>query len=459
MPLRALLVGLSLLSLCFQSCVAVCQQCGQCSVQNTIDLNVDLTFLKEGGESFIEYTDSGYGDLRVQVPRFFFNYTKERILKEINYSFQNSAWSERVLLEIFYYAVTYGNDHKPGNYTHADGNTGLETAENWMVDRVDICQWEGIVCGPLSNDNPLAGEPEYKPPCHSVTSIDLMEAGLSGTLPSELAHLKHLHRMNINHNKLHGTIPTEYGNFEHLRFMDLGENDLTGIIPHQLGALAPTMQELWLEKNQFEGPLDYALMQLTNCRFMDLSENKLTGTMPPEIGHLTSLGSLFLEDNQFTGTIVPELGLLKSLRVIDIGVNEFTGPIPSEIGLCTSLIDFNVASNRLNESIPAEIFYLTNLEVLMLSENEFTGMLPEGDDDVPGRVTDLQMLTDDDDDMEYGYAWGDFTEMVALAVDRNNFRGNLPPQLLWGLAPTLTRYVSLLNAACACIEFLVSHCS
>jgi len=429
---------LSLLLLWLQPSLTSPQQCGQCSVQNSIDFNVELTYLKEGDDSFIEYTDSQYGHLRVEVPRFFFDYTKERILKEINFSFQNSAWSERVLLEIFYYAVTYGNDHKPENYTHTDGNTGLETAENWMVDCVDICQWEGIVCGPLSNDNPLAGTPDYSPPCHAVTSIDLMEAGLAGTLPSELYHLKHLHRINLNDNSLHGSIPTTYGNFEHLRFMDLGDNTfLTGIIPPQLGALAPTLQELWLEKNQFEGPLDYALMQLTNCRFMDLSTNRLTGTLPPEIGHLTSLGSLFLEENALTGTIPPEIGLLKSLRVIDIGVNDFTGPLPSEIGLCSSLMDFNVASNRLNESIPAEIFFLTNLEVLMLSENELTGNLPEGDDDVPGRYTDLH-TDDDEEDMQYGYAWGDFTEMVALAVDRNNFIGTLPPQLLWGLAPSLT---------------------
>lgn len=155
---------------------------------------------------------------------------------------------------------------------------------------------------------------------------------------------------------------------------------------------------------------------------------------------MTSLGSLFLEENKFTGTIVPEIGLLKSLRVIDIGVNDFTGPIPSEIGLCTSLIDFNVASNRLNESIPVEIFYLTNLESLMLSENELTAMLPEGDDRCPGRHTNLHPDDDDEeDDNRWNYAWGDFAELVTLAIDRNNFSGTLPPQLLWGLAPSLTR--------------------
>lgn len=425
---------LSLLLVSFGPLFGACQQCGKCP-QNSIDYNVELKFVKEGDESIIEYTDSTYGNLRVKVPRFFFGLSKERILNEIHESFEGSSWSERVIMEIFYYAVTYGTDHKPENRTSKDAKTGLEGV--WNLESTDPCQWEGVVCGPLAKDNPLESEIDYKPPCHAVTSIDLMESNLHGTLPFELHHLEHLSRLNLNDNFLHGTIPTQYGRFEHLRFLDLGDNKLSGTIPHHLAALAPTLEELWLEKNIFTGIIDYGLCQLTNVRFMDLSQNKLNGTMPTEIGHLTSLGSLFLEDNNLSGTIVPELGMLPSLRVIDLGVNEFTGSIPSEIGLCTSLIDFNVASNRLNESIPLEIFYLTNLEVLMLSENEFTGTLPEGDDKVPGRVLETP-IDEDGTPIPFGYAWADFTEMVALAIDRNNFAGTFPPQLLYGLAPSLT---------------------
>ena len=341
MPLRALSWWLCLvLFLCLYPTQSASQQCGQCNAQNSIDFNVDLTFIKDGEDSFVEYTDSIYGDLRVEVPRFFFDYNKERIIREFHHSFQNSVWSQRVVLEIFYYAVTYGTDHVPENYTiDAANKIGLESAENWMVDCVDICQWEGIVCGPYEDDDPIeTNDSDYKPQCHHVTSIDFMDKGLSGTLPSQLTHLKHLHRINLNDNKLHGEIPYEYGNFEHLAFIDLGENQLTGRVPETLAKLAPTLKELWLEKNQLEGPLDYALMQLTNCGFLDLSENKLTGTIPPEIGHLTNLASLFLERNKLTGMLVPELGQLTSLRVIDIGVNDFTGPIPSEIGLCTRCV-------------------------------------------------------------------------------------------------------------------------
>lgn len=451
MSFRALLwLSISVLLLCFRSVGGACQQCqvcnqcGQCP-QNTIDYNVELSFETEGEESIVAYRDSVYGNLRVKVPRFFFNYTKERILKEIHTSFDDSAWSERVLLEIFYHAVTYGTDHKPSNFTLEDG-PGLENAENWLNYNVGVCQWEGITCGPMSSDeNPLDSDPDYAPPCHAVTSIDLVEMGLSGTLPSELVHLNHLHRLNLNDNILHGTIPTEYGMFEHLRFMDLGDNSLEGSIPYHFASLSKTMQELWLEKNEFTGTIDYSLMELTNCRFMDLSENKLTGTIPPEVGNLIHLGSLFLENNKLNGTIPTEMFRLPFLRVVDIGVNEFTGAIPTYIGICPSLIDFNLASNRLNGSIPSEIFLLTNLEVLMLSENELTGILPLAGDEVPGRDPltideNVDLIADDDDGepLQLPFSWSNLTQLVALAIDRNNFVGTFPPQLMWGLRSSLT---------------------
>lgn len=396
-------------------------------------------FFTDDEGSYIDYTDPYYKkELRVGVPDFFIDYSGERIQDELDFFFENDGiWSERVVLEIFYHAV------EPKHEPHECG--GLT---DWMSESVPICSWQGITCGHFDDTftPPDFLEDDYMPPPDAVTRIDLMDSNLQGTLPSELSLLDYLQHLNLNNNDLHGSIPTEFGDFLQLRFIDIGDNQLSGTIPSELGQLAHSLEELWMEKNRLEGPLDYHLMELTTLKFLDLSENKLSGTMPPEIGQLTSVGSIFFEENKFTGTLAPELGLLMNLRVIDLGVNDFTGTIPTEIGLCTNIVDFNVASNRLNGSLPLELFRLSSLEVLMLSENEFSGSLPDGDDIPPTRTKEKR---------KYGFEWANFKGMEALAVDRNNLMGTLPPALLYGLSPSLTRCVSL--CMLWCYKNSVSH--
>jgi hypothetical protein len=381
-------------------------------------------FVTDGDGSYIDYTDPYYKkEVRVEVPDFFIDYNGERIQDELDFYFENEGiWSERVSLEIFYHSV------KPKHEPHECG--GLT---DWLSHTVPICNWAGITCGPLEDTfiQSRVLEDDSTPPPDAVTRIELTDMHLQGTLPPELSLLDYLQHLNLNNNELHGTIPTEFGEFLGLRFIDIGDNKLSGTLPTELGQLSHSLEELWMEKNQLGGPLNYHLMELRILRFLDLSENNLTGTMPPEIGELASVGSIFLEENKFTGTLVPELGRLTNLRVMDLGVNDFTGPIPAEIGLCTNLVDFNVASNRLSESLPIELFRLSNLEVLMLGENEFSGSLPGGDDIVPSRTKRKK---------KYGFKWANFKGMEALAVDRNNLMGTLPPGLLYGLAPSLTRY-------------------
>jgi hypothetical protein len=398
-----------------------------CPLLLATDEDDDVVFYEFFDESG-RYIDSAdpydKKELRVEVPDFFIDYNQERIQNELDFYFENEGiWSERVLLEILYHAL------KPKHDPHECG--GLT---DWLSDTVPVCDWEGITCGPLEDTSILfySLEDDSTPPPDAVTRIELTDMHLQGTLPPELSLMDYLQHLNFNKNELHGTIPTEFGDFLQLSFIDMGDNKLSGTLPTELGQLSHSLEELWLEKNQLQGPLDHHLMELQNLRFLDLSENNLTGTLPPEIGELASVESVFLEENKLTGTIVRELGQLTSLRVMDLGVNDFTGPLPAEIGHCTNLVDFNVASNRLNGSLPIELFHLSSLEVLMMSENEFSGSLPAGDDIVPSRTNQKK---------KYGFKWADFKGMEALAVDRNNLMGTLPPGLLYGLAPSLTRYV------------------
>lgn len=385
-------------------------------------------FIFRDERTFIDYNDPiSKHSIRMQVPRFLAYYSQERIRDELDHYFRHAGvWSERVVLAILHHAV------EPKRGLDLCGGTSL-----WLNETVHICDWTGITCGPVE-DVSVRPDPfidTYLPPADAVTKIDLSQSELLGTLPSEVIQLAHLQHLDLNDNSLQGTIPTEYGKISRLRHLDLSDNHFKGSVPSQLGMLSHTLEELWLEKNGLSGSIHHSLTKLSHLSVLDLSDNELTGTLPTEIIHLSSLKKLFLEVNKLTGSIPSEIGLLTDLRFCDMGYNDFGGSIPTEIGLCANLRHFSVVSNRLNGTIPLELFRLSNLEVLTLSDNSLSGILPAGDDFMPSQIMKKN-------DKEYGFKWSDLTKMLALAMDNNHLNGPLPPELLYGLSPSLTRYAS-----------------
>jgi hypothetical protein len=406
------------------------------SIQVTVDRDPEVVydFIVRGYRTYIDYVDPVYNDsVRFQVPHFLSYFSQARIRDEMDHYFGHAgSWSERVVLEILHHAV------KPERDLDMCGG-----AARWLNDSIHVCDWTGITCGPVEevSTRPDPFIDSYLAPADAVTNIDLSQSRLQGTLPSELIQLAHLQHLDLNENFLKGTIPSEYGMFLRLRHFDLGDNQLTGSLPSQLGRLSHTLEELWLEKNRLSGSIRRSLTKLSHLTVFDLSDNELTGSLPTEIGHLRSLKRFFLEVNNMTGTLPTELGLLKDLRYVDVGYNSFVGSLPSEIGLCSHLGHFSVVSNLLNNTIPLELFKLSSLKVLTLSENYFKGTLPAGDDVISSQ--DIKK-----DDKEYGFKWSDLTKMAALAMDNNHLSGTLPPALLHGLAPSLTRYASCTIVLC-----------
>ena len=148
--------------------------------------------------------------------------------------------------------------------------------------------WNGIICD--SNGR--------------VTSIHLVQANLTGTIPTEVGTLTALNNeFNLNRNKLSGTIPTEVESLVNVITFNLRSNQLSGSIPTQLGAL-------------------------TKLPFLRLDGNHLTGTIPTELGAMINIYYLSLFNNQLTGTLPSELGNLVKLQIFDISDNQLLGSIP-----------------------------------------------------------------------------------------------------------------------------------
>ena len=203
---------------------------------------------------------------------------------------------------------------------------------NWSPD-LSIDEWQGIYRGYLGGRYSLDGADIH------VKAVIVSRLGLNGSIPSLLAGLVDLRRLDLDDNALTGGIPVALGQLESLEQLHLLGNRLTGNIPVELGNLA-------------------------NLRILSLYANDLTGDIPPELGKLTKLEQLLLDDN------------------------DFTGELPSELGNIAGLERLFVRESRLSGEIPAWLASLEELEYLYLEGNDFTGCIPSGLRDVENHDLD-----------------------------------------------------------------------
>ena len=132
----------------------------------------------------------------------------------------------------------------------------------WKSDTVPLCDWYGIYCPPDSND---------------VTSIDLNNNNLDGTIPPEIEYLTNLAQLGLTGNiKLNGIIPPEIGKLTNLANLFLFGNSLTGPIPQGIGKL-PNLLTLNLADNLLTGNIPATFQELSANCFVEISRNCLTG--------------------------------------------------------------------------------------------------------------------------------------------------------------------------------------
>jgi hypothetical protein len=121
----------------------------------------------------------------------------------------------------------------------------------------DVCHWKYVHCGTI-------GTSAMKVQQLIFNNVK----GLSGTIPTEVAGLVHLERLDLYTNpSLHGTLPTELGNMGRLKHLGVQHTSIGGSVPLEFDRLV-NLQELWLDN--------------TN----------LSGTMPPQVCSLQSGGDL-----------------------------------------------------------------------------------------------------------------------------------------------------------------------
>ncbi len=292
-----------------------------------------------------------------------------------------------------------------------------------------------------------------------VTSIDLYNNKLSGTIPAEIGQLTQLQTLNLAGNQLSGTIPVQIEQLTQLKSLYLSTNQLSGTIPTSIGKLTQLitlylhtnqlngtipveigqltqLQTLYLNNNQLSGTIPAEIGQLTQLQGLYLNNNQLSGTIPTSIGQLTQLVALYLHTNQLSGTIPVEIGLLTQLQILYLHNNQLSGTIPAQIGQLAQALQIYLSNNRLSGAIPAEIGLLTKLQSLYLHTNQLSGTIPTS----IGQLKQLLVLYLFNNQLSgtIPVEIGQLTKLMIFYLNINQLSGTIPAEI--GLLTQLTRF-------------------
>ena len=380
----------------------------------------------------------------VQVPRYFKTVplSSSRVMAEVDYYMKhNQRWSQRVVLEMFYYDIL-GEHANPNSDSgkgkiimlfHLQGRDHFYTPtvnlKNWITHE-DICAWEGITCHNTDiNDCLCMGTEEveewewaeedecnqscecppdkikkFKPPLNAVTKIELNGFDfVGGRLSAYFHHLPFLTHLNLSRNRFITHIPPELGLSTRLRVLDLSHNDILGSLPSELYQLRRNLKEIKMHNVSLEGKIPDFLYHM-NLSHLDLGFNNLSGSISSEISHLSNLRFLHFGSNTLSGSIPKGIFALNQLRHLNLGQNYLKGSVPLGIGTSHSqLRQLTLGPNGLNGIFPQDIFDLKYLEHLDIRGNEFWG-------EITGN-------------------WSSLTNLSSVDLSSNEFDGMIPANI------------------------------
>ena len=168
----------------------------------------------------------------------------------------------------------------------------------------------------------------------SFSELYVDQVPISGTIPSELFELNHLHVLSMQECELMGEISTEFfDGMTRLRELYLTNNKLSGVLQDRWNELTK-LEILALAKNQFRGPVPITLDLVPTLKAITLEDQitkggGLTGSIPP-FSTTKTLRTLRLANNKLDGELPDDLlaGLEGDAPVIiDLAENLLTGKV------------------------------------------------------------------------------------------------------------------------------------
>ncbi|KAM0033922.1 putative protein kinase RLK-Pelle-LRR-XI-1 family [Helianthus debilis subsp. tardiflorus] len=231
-----------------------------------------------------------------------------------------------------------------------------------LSEHASLCSnWTGITCDHTT---------------FAVTSLDISNLNLSGTLSPVLTQLRSLENVSVAGNGFSGAFVIRIHELKRLRFLNISNNMFSGGLVFDF-TMMTKIQVLDAYNNNFSGSLPSDMAQLTSLNHLNLGGNYFSGEIPASYGDLKLLTFLHLGGNDLKGFIPSQLGNLTSLNQLLLGYyNQFDGGIPKEFGKLVNLVHLDLSNCGLQGEIPTELWNLTKLDTLFLQTNRLVGLIP-----------------------------------------------------------------------------------
>ncbi len=263
----------------------------------------------------------------------------------------------------------YDSLNGPAWFNNANWKTGSVT--NWGSGLV-VVQGNRVTKLYLNGNNLSGSLPSQIADLTALKELWFSDNNISGSIPSLIDGMSALEILGMDHNAFTGPIPPEIGNMTNLNTIYLNHNQLDDTIPGELGMLS-VLHTLFVNSNNLTGSIPKDLKDLSQLSSLGVNDNALTG-IPDELGSITSLNKLYLNGNQFSGPIPDTLYNLTGLVELFLDDNQFTGQVSSRISNLTFLTYFGIQNNQIGGVVPDEVGDLSFLLGLYLNGNQITSV-------------------------------------------------------------------------------------
>ena len=309
-----------------------------------------------------------------------------------------------------------------------------------------------------SADNNLGGKiPTELALLSKLTRLDLQTNQLTGTIsPVLFENMPDLESINFLHNGLVGALPASLGMLTRLQSVVLSSNKLTGSIPSSWRGLGNTLRLLALDNNRLatsvvesaSGDNSWMVMNdLTNLRALyiqqndfriDLDETEFLPALMPNLVHLDA------SHNHLEGRLPRHLLISNRLEVLDLHSNNIQGTVfSSEINNDDDSSSSSSSSKTNNASNTNDRQFAYPLQVLSLQHNQLTGTIHPS---VLGQRASLQHLDLSSNRLTGTMpSVGSLTDLQHLFLGQNDWEAGIIPDTLQYLHKL--RYLSLRNTS------------